>query len=150
MQQYTWFFSLKDSLSPAAKAQLQASIDAFLAQWKTHGVPVDGLVRIAHDRFVIVQSNPSEGRPSGCSIDSLKRGMTQVLQQNEVETVDAAHVYYRQGDQIQYTHFKEISQQIAQGILKEGDIVFDHSLGQSDDLTQWEKPLQDTWLKRYL
>lgn len=150
MQQYTWFYSLKTPLTLEQKQALEQSIDAFLTQWRSHGVPVEGMVRIAYDRFLIVQSDPADNRPSGCSIDSLKRAMTQMLAQHHMEVMDAAHVFYRTETAIDFSHFKELPKLIASGELTADQVVFDHSLGQSDDLDRWEVPLRETWLKRYL
>ncbi|MEL6671480.1 MAG: hypothetical protein AAFR61_04785 [Bacteroidota bacterium] len=151
MQSYTWFYSLKETLSPEVESQLEQDFDHFLAQWKSHGTPVDGLIQISYHRFVIIQSDPQTSRPSGCSIDSLKRAVGQILQQRHQEVLDAAHVFYRDEQQeIAFTHFRDIPKLVAAGSLSAETQVFDHSLGQSDDLSRWEIALQDSWLKRFL
>ena len=151
MQEYTWFYSLKEMPDAAAAARMQAGFDAFLANWKSHGTPVDGLIRFVYNRFIIIQSDPGQGRPSGCSIDSLRRGVEQVLSDCGVEWLDASHIFYRDAQgEIRYAHFSQIKSLVAEGGLHEGAIVFDHSLGQSDDLDQWEKPMAQTWMRRHL
>ncbi|MEL7340070.1 MAG: hypothetical protein AAGM67_06255, partial [Bacteroidota bacterium] len=115
-----------------------------------HGTPVDGLVQIRYGRFVVIQSNPAEARPSGCSIDSLKRSIGQILQKHGLEVLDASHVFYRSGTDIHAANFKSLSGLVKDGSLTADSIVFDHSLAQSDDLSLWELPLKQTWMKRYL
>ncbi len=151
MQQYTWFFSLSQTLSSEQETALKADFDRFVSQWNTHGSPVDGLIQIRHARFVIIQSNPAEARPSGCSIDSLKQGVGKILQQHGLESVEASYVFFQQDDQtIRSTDFRQIPQLIREGVLKADTLIFDHSLSQSDDLRKWEVPLKQSWLKRYL
>ena len=151
MQSYTWFYSLSNKLSPGQEAALQADFDQFLGQWKTHGTPVDGLVKIAHSQFIIIQSNPGEGRPSGCSIDSLKHAVADILQKNELEALDAANVFYQnENAEVNYTHFRNISQLVESGEMNAETKIFDHSLSQSDDLSKWIVPMKQSWLKRYL
>lgn len=151
MQQYTWFFTLPAPLTAPQRDALSADFAAFTAQWKTHGQPVRGLIEIRYDRFVIAQADPAEARPSGCSIDSLKRGIAQTLQQHGLSWLDAGYICYRQASgQIETVHFSALEDLVARGALTADTLVFDHSLDQSDDLTQWEVPLKQTWLKRYL
>ena len=151
MQQYTWFYSLSQMLTPEQEVALRADFDRFLEQWKTHGTPVDGLIQIKHGRFVIIQSNPTEGRPSGCSIDSLKRAVGQVMDRHQLSGLEASYVFYRDAaEAIQSVHFKHIPELVKTGVLQAETPIFDHSLSQSDDLRKWEVPLKQSWLKRYL
>ena len=148
MQQYTWFYSLKSTLSPETKQALEVDFAQFLNQWKTHGTPVDGLINLQHDRFIIIQSDPGVSRPSGCSIDSLKQNISQIISNHGLEVLDAANVFYRSAEgQIDVTHFSKISALVAKGTLTPETIVFDHSLDQSDDLSKWELPMSQTWFK---
>lgn len=151
MQSHTWFFSLKDELSKEQLEALQVDFDRFTAQWKTHGKPVDGLIRLRHKRFVIAQANPGDDRPSGCSIDSLRRGIGEILQKHQLKTLDNGYVFFvdEEGN-VQEVHFRELPQYIKGGRLGANTVVLDHSLSQTDDLEKWEVPLQSTWLKRFL
>lgn len=151
MQQYTWFYSLPQSLSAEQEAALKMDFDQFVGQWKTHGAPVDGLIQIKHRQFVIVQSNPAEGRPSGCSIDSLKKAVGQILQKHGLQAVEASQVFFEDATQhIRSVDFRQIPQLIKEGTLTPETKIFDHSLAHSDDLRKWEIPLKQSWLKRYL
>ncbi len=151
MQQFTWIFSLLRSVTPAEKESLQQNFLQFQGQWKTHGTPVNGLIRLHHDRFVVIQAREDDGRPSGCSIDSLRRGVTEILSNHQLPWSDGSEVSYRDGNgEIHLVHFQQIPSLLAAGTLQPDSIVFDHTLKNSDDLSQWERPLKDTWLKRFL
>ncbi|MEO1450937.1 MAG: hypothetical protein AAFV07_15515 [Bacteroidota bacterium] len=151
MQRYTWFFTLTEALNPATEQALTADFGRFAAQWQSHGTPVDGLIRIKHSRFVIAQANPGDDRPSGCSIDSLKRGISQILQHHQLPTLDNAYVCYQGADaSVAVVHFQQIPTLVADGTLGADTLVFDHTLSQSDDLNKWEVSLKDTWLARFL
>ncbi len=151
MQQYTWFFSLEKPLSAEEEAALQSDFDRFTAQWKSHGTPVSGLIQIRYGRFVVVQADPSQARPSGCSIDSLKRGVEELLRRRDIAWLDPAWVFYRRDNgEIDKVMFNQIPALLADGEMHAETLVFDHSLAQSDDLSRWEVPMQQTWLSRYL
>ncbi|MEL6132300.1 MAG: hypothetical protein AAFR59_02930 [Bacteroidota bacterium] len=151
MQQYTWIFSLRAPLNPDAKAELQKDLDTFTGQWKSHGTPVEGLIQVKRDQFIIVQADPSVSRPSGCSIDSLRRGVDQILKHHGLEVLTPASVGYEGGGgEVTFVDFREIPQYVKEGKLHAQTRVFDNTLSQSDDLALWEQPLEATWLKRYL
>lgn len=151
MQSYTWIYSLTDEISSEKVATLRNDFDQFTQEWKSHGTPVDGLIRIFYNRFVVIQSDPGVNRPSGCSIDSLKKAIGQILTQHELKWLDAAYVFFRNSEgNIQHTHFQQIPTKVASGDLLASTTVFDHSLSQSDDMSKWEVPMEDTWLRRYL
>lgn len=151
MQRYTWFFTLTEALDSATEQALAADFAQFAAQWKSHGTPVDGLIRIKHSRFIIAQSNPGDDRPSGCSIDSLKRGISQILHHHKLPTLDNAYVSYQAADgKVAVVHFQQIPALVTDGTLRADTLVFDHTLSQSDDLNKWEVSLKDTWLARFL
>ena len=151
MQQYTWIFSLKTQLNSDAQAELQKDLDTFTSQWKSNGTPVEGLIQINRGQFVIVQADPSVARPSGCSIDSLRRGVEQILKHHGLEILTPASIGYEKTDGAgEFVDFRDIPQYVKEGKLHAQTRVFDHTLSQSDDLTLWERPMASTWLKRYL
>ncbi|MEM6804025.1 MAG: hypothetical protein AAF696_21650 [Bacteroidota bacterium] len=151
MQLYTWFYSLSEALHLEKKAALEADFVEFLSQWKSHGVPVEGMIEIRYGQFIVIKSDASDSRPSGCSIDSLKRSVAGILNKHGLEILDPAHVFYRGEDgKISQSHFRELGALAKAGALHADTIVFDNSLGQSDDMSKWETRLADTWMKRVL
>ncbi len=151
MQLYTWFYSLSQPLSTSAEQALLEDFNNFLAQWKSHGVPVEGMIEIRYQQFIVIKSDSGDSRPSGCSIDSLKKSVGTILQQHGLEVMDPAYVFYRKADgSIKQTHFRELAALATAGELTAETTVFDNSLGNSDDMNRWETQLQDTWMKRVL
>lgn len=151
MQQYTWFYTLAAPLAVEVEQALRTDFHAFLSQWNSHGTPVAGTIAIVHQQFVVVQAAPDDERPSGCSIDSMRRAVETLLQQYQLTRLDAAYIAYRDAQNIvKLAHFQEISSKIAAGEITADTLVFDNSLGNSDDLSQWEKPLAQTWMSRWL
>lgn len=151
MQKNTWFYSLLAPLTTKQVADLQARFDGFTNNWKSHGTPVNGKINIQYNQFVVAQSDISDERPSGCSIDSMRKAIETILKEDGLEWADAAKVFYKNGDNsIQQSDFRQIPQLLTKGEISAESVVFDHSLNNSDDLTLWERPMKETWLKRYL
>lgn len=151
MQLYTWIYSLEQPASAEKIAALNKDLGHFLDQWKSHGVPVEGLIQLRYDRFVLIQSRPDQERPSGCSIDSLRRSVEQILQNQGLTWADNSGVFFRDpSGEIRLIHFLQLEKLISDGEITGETLVFDHSMGNGDDLSRWEVPLKETWMKRYL
>ncbi len=151
MQLYTWIFSLESTLTEAQNTQLEQTFQRYLEKWNSHGRPISAQILVRHNRFVLVQADPDENRPSGCSIDSLKRAVSQILEAEGLNSVDASRVFYKDPTgKVASIDFRELPNALKEGTISPETQVFDHSLGQSDDLSRWEVSLQDTWMKRFL
>ncbi len=151
MQQYTWIYTLADVVDKSQRQNLEKSFATFLNKWQSHGDAVVGRIWIPYNRFVVIQANSNEERPSGCSIDSLKHTVGKIMEDFGIHWLDASYVSYKDGDgNIHSIHFNEMEKLVQQGHIGPQTKVFDHSLGHSDDLDKWEVPLINTWMKRYL
>lgn len=149
MMQHTWVFQLSRSLTDADKPHLQAELDAFLVQWKSHGSPVPGTAEILFNRFIVIQAVP--GTTSGCSIDAMTKGVEQILAGIQVQILGADTVFYLdEAGQLQHLNFRELDAACREGRLKADSVVFDSSLGQKGDIRLWQVKLRDTWMARYL
>lgn len=147
--QHIWIFQLATSPSTTIKAMLLPQLDAFMETWKAHGAPVPGHARLLHDRFVVVQAEP--GHASGCSIDSMTKGVTEILAQHGLEALGADRIFFREQDgSIAHIDFKEAKAALLSGRMNAQTTVFDSTLGNAHQLEQWEVPLEKTWLKRFL
>ncbi len=151
MQQFTWIYSLSETLTSDHEASLVPALAEIARNWKSHGSPIAGVIQLKYSRFVIVQADPETGRPSGCSIDGLKHKVEELLTSRQISWFDASQIFYLDASgNLAFTHFKHIASMLTQGDLTEDTLVFDHTLSQSDDLNRWEQPLKNTWLKRFL
>lgn len=147
--QHIWIFQLATAPSAAAKSSILDELSSFVAVWKAHGAPVPGAVELRHDRFVIVQATP--GHASGCSIDSMTKGVTDILRQHGLQVLGAERVLFRDADgSIADMDFKDARAHVASGRIHADTIVFDSTMGQSNDLNLWEVPMHKTWLGRFL
>ncbi|MEZ4688135.1 MAG: hypothetical protein R3B47_19360 [Bacteroidia bacterium] len=151
MTTHTWIYTLSQNISAETRQALGAAFQAFLNAWKTHGTPVKGAISIQYDRFVIVQADPADDKPSGCSIDSMRHAVEEILQQARLQWLDNGQVAFRASSgEIETVPFQQVPSLLAEGRLNPETVVFDNSLSHTDDLAMWERPLAETWMKRYL
>jgi len=151
MQKYTWIYILADTLTKAQRQQLEVAFSNFLNKWTSHGRSIAGKIWIPYNRFVVIQANSDEDRPSGCSIDDMKRSVEKLLQELSFAWLDASYIAYKdEVSDIQVVHFQEIEKWVQMGKLSPNTIIFDNSLDQTDDLEKWERPMAKTWMRRFL
>ncbi len=146
---HVWIFQLASAPTESQKASILPQLEAFVAVWKAHGAPVPGEVSLRHERFVVVQAEP--GHASGCSIDSMNKGVHEILTAAGIEILGPERVFFREIDgSIAHIDFKEAKPAILSGRLGANSVVFDSTLGNSNDLGRWETTLDQTWLGRFL
>jgi hypothetical protein len=144
-----WIFQSANKLTPSQQDSIRKSIDAFLEKWNAHGTPVPGTGEIKHDRFILLQAEA--GSTSGCSIDSMTREISSLLSREGILRTESGMIFYHAGNgEISAVDFREVENLIASGEIGPETVIFDNTMGQSDDLSKWEVPLKETWLARYL
>lgn len=147
--QNIWIFQLTQALDATAEQNLQNGLDQLMVGWKAHGTPVPGTSEIRYHRFVIVNAAP--GATSGCSIDSMTHGVEDLLAAAGVKPLPHNNILYRnESGEIAMVDFREVAAAIAEGKLGPDTVIFDMSLGQTQDISRFEVRLADSWLKRYL
>ena len=147
--QHVWIFQLAQAPSETAKSAILKDLDAFMVSWKAHGSPVPGVAELRYDRFVIVVAEP--GHASGCSIDAMTKGVGQILSNQGIEVLGPEYVMYKDASgNISKMDFKAVRAAVLDGTLSAQSIVFDSTMGQSNDLARWELPLEQTWMGRFL
>lgn len=147
--QHTWIFQLKEALTDSQRELVEADLMVLMREWKAHGSAVPGESTVYYNRFVMVQAEP--GATTGCSIDSMNRGVESVLSTHGAAVLPHNFVFYRKGDeQLDYMDFREVQGAIQSGDLHPATTVYDSTLGQANDPERWEIKLADCWLSRYL
>ncbi len=144
----TWIFQLLEPLSLAQVEKINTETATFLNSWKAHGTPVPGSAEIRYNRFVVLKSQ--EGTASGCSIDAMTREVGRILNEAGAKSAESGLIFYRDGGEIKTVDFREVEKLIAGGMLHADTIIFENTLGHTNDLSRWELPLKETWLARFL
>ncbi|MEM1000568.1 MAG: hypothetical protein AAGN35_26175 [Bacteroidota bacterium] len=147
--QHIWIFQLAEALDAERENAVLAQLNRLTEDWKAHGAPVPGRAAIRHHRFVIVQAMP--GATSGCSIDSMTHGVEGIIASAGVKILPNNIIQYRTvaGDVAQID-FREVSAAVQSGEMGPDTLIFDATMGQTQDLERFEVGMKDSWLKRYL
>ncbi len=90
-----WVFGASEPLDAARSAELLRTVDATLAQWSAHGVPLTCARDWREGRFLVVGVDTRDAGASGCSIDALFRALQQLERTLGTALVAGGRIFYR-------------------------------------------------------
>ncbi len=137
-----WIFGITPALNTEQSAILLHHVDAFLDQWKAHGVPVTSGRELRDGRFLIVAAEANSEK-SGCSIDSMFRVIRALEKEHKVSMLDASHVFFRRADG---TIDSALRGEFARHASHD-TVVFDTTAERLGDVRRgaWERPARESW-----
>lgn len=142
-----WIYVFDSRLDQEEERKVRSKLDGFIAEWNSHGQPVDGRYVILEDQIAIIAGNCSGGI-SGCSIDSKVRVFKELHDNFGLNALGGTRIVYRntQG-QIETADRVNFRQKVLEGEIKQRTPVFDltaRSLGDLRD-QQIEHPFAKSW-----
>jgi hypothetical protein len=140
-----WVFAADAALSDATP--LLDAVDAHLAQWAAHGVPLVCARDWRDDRFLAIAVDEVATGASGCSIDGLFRTISRVQSHLGADLLASGRVAWRGGDgAIRVTPRAEFESLAASGTITADTPVF-ATLAESVGAwrSQFESPARDSW-----
>jgi hypothetical protein len=120
-----WVFGSSKRLSEKESAQLLASVDEFLADWKAHGEPLSAGRNFSEDRFLTIAADQDSAHASGCSIDGLFRSLKDLETRMGTSLLDRSLVYYSDGSGVHSVHRDEFSSLAGAGKVNGDTTVID-------------------------
>lgn len=147
-----WVFGAASPVTGDAASRVLQTVDAHLAVWRAHGVPLVCARDWRDDRFLAVAVDEQASHASGCSIDALFRQLQTVEAELSVSLVPSGLVYWRRssGD-IVAADRAAFRAAIAAGDAGPDTPVFDTLITTVGEWrAQFERPARDSWHKRWL
>ncbi|MCB0769666.1 MAG: hypothetical protein KDC00_04595 [Flavobacteriales bacterium] len=146
-----WVYKAARDLSAAERKVVRERGNAFTGSWAAHGAPLDAVVDVLHDRFVIVAVDEQQALASGCSIDKSVGFIKQLELDLNLMLTDRMLVVYEANDKVQSCRLQDLPELLKDGHITADTIVFDDLVPTVGELrVRFIAPLRDTWLERYL
>ncbi|HXI12194.1 MAG TPA: hypothetical protein VNM92_06075 [Thermoanaerobaculia bacterium] len=147
---HAWVFASNERLSVEASRKLLDAVDAFLAQWASHGQPNVSARELRENRFLIVAADESHA-PSGCGIDKLFSLIAKLEQELGMSLIDSSRVFHRDknGEIVVATRdeFRKLAQEGKVGL---DTAIFDIAISELGDVVsgKWETQAGNSWHAR--
>ena len=136
-----WVFGFKNSPNSEQVQNISKMTNTYLQTWKSHGKAISSSHEVLENRFLVIVAQGS----SGCSIDSMRKEVSNILETNNVELSNFTDVFWRSKQEINCSNRQEFSNLVNQDT--EIDSVYDLSLSSVGSLKQngLSKSYKDSW-----
>lgn len=146
-----WIYQSKEIISGDILEKVKAEIAAFVQQWAAHNQPLAAFGDVFHERFIVLMVDERHNVASGCSIDSSVAFIRHLEGTYGLDLFDRMTFSYEK-DQVVYTvpsdRFAELYRA---GEINEETLVFDNLVKTKNELlSEWQKPLGNSWLSRFV
>lgn len=147
-----WVFAASAPLSTDAEALLLREVDAFLAQWRAHGVPLDGARTLRDARFLCIGVHPRGTDASGCSVDGLFRTLRALEPSLGTTLLGGGLVFWRDDEGVGRSAPRgTFATHAAAGLVRGDTPVFDPAV---NTVRAWrhefERPAGTSWHAKWL
>jgi len=147
-----WVFGAASPVTGDAASRVLQTVDAHLAVWRAHGVPLVCARDWRDDRFLAIGVDEQASQASGCSIDALFRQLQSVETELAVALVPSGLVYWRAPNgEIVAADRATFHAAIAAGEAGPDTSVFDTLITTVGEWrSQFERSARDSWHTRWL
>ena len=141
-----WIFAASDPLVGEPAKVLLAEVDAYLAEWKAHGLPLTTAREWRDDRFLAIGVDQRDAHASGCSIDGLFRVLQRLQQSLGTSLVGGGRIFYRSNGSIVCVSRADFASYGASGRVAGDTPVFDTTVTSAGAYrSQFERPASAGW-----
>jgi hypothetical protein len=145
-QTKVWVYQANRFLSPSEEGFIDQYMRRFIAQWRAHGLKLQGAYELKHHLFLIIKLTDEADYATGCSIDQSMKEVMQLEQALGLRFFDRQRVAYLMDNQVCQCSTKEFKELAAQGVVGQHTLVFDNTVTTIPDLAdKWAKPAHLSW-----
>ncbi len=145
-----WAYIISKKLSAQELNALQEAGNTFVMGWTAHEQQLTASFEIFKDRIIVVKVNEEVTGASGCSIDKLTRFIKDAEKQFNIELLNRLIVAYKNEDAVEVVHSSKIKELLSENKISENTSVYNTSILTQEELKNWEQPLKETWLSKYI
>lgn len=145
-----WVYTSSRLLSGPEVLRLSEQLNHFCENWTAHNQQLFAQAYCAHQRYVIFVVDETQAGASGCSIDKSVHFLQKAGQTLGCDFFVRNLVAYKTQNEWEWVDFKSIPSLIDSQHIDASTLVLDTTVTDFQGLMAWEKPLAESWMKRYL
>ena len=145
-----WVYQASRPLVQQEREKVLQEAQSFLAQWASHGNPLQCSATIMHNQFLILAVEESFQGATGCAVDASVQFIRSLEQAFQISMLDRTQIAFRQGEENSIVPLAQLQEKIEEGNIMPGMLTFDNTITKKADLeAKWLVRAKDTWLGRY-
>lgn len=148
-QSRVWIYQSNRLFTLGEALEIEALLDEFVREWKSHGAPVKGYANLLFGRFIVLMADETRITVGGCSTDSSVRMVKALEQQFSVNFFDRQMLAFLVKDKIALLPLSQVPYALENHFISPDTVYFNNLVNTKSDLeTQWMVSLKDSWLYR--
>lgn len=150
MAEKLWIYTISRELQENELKDFSERCRHFVNNWTAHEQQLKASFEIYKNRILIIKVDESVYNASGCSIDKQVKFIKEMEKEFNVELLNRMLVAYEDAGQVKVVSASNVKSLLHSGEMNENTPVFDNTITSSTEMVNWRKPLQHTWLSKYL
>ncbi|MBM3432139.1 MAG: hypothetical protein FJX92_03930 [Bacteroidetes bacterium] len=150
-QSRVWIYQSNRTFTIAEALKLEKQLEAFTAEWTSHGAAVKGAGYLFFGQFLILIADETAATVSGCSTDKSVHFIQSIEKEYGVLLLDFTTLAFLLKDKIQLLPMAQLPYAIEHGYIGPATPYFNNLVSTLFEFqTQWIIPCGRSWLAKRL
>ena len=146
-----WIYQSSRLFFISEALEMEDMLNAFAANWKSHGTPVKGFAGLLFGHFIILMADETAAGVSGCSTDSSVHLIKSIEENYKVQMFDRQTLAFVVKDKIQLLPLNQLDYAVENNFINADTLYFNNTvLSKKDLLEKWIIPVKESWLAKRL
>ncbi|WP_121357105.1 hypothetical protein [Flavisolibacter nicotianae] len=144
-----WIYQSSRLFSLSEALEIEALLNKFTAEWRSHGADVEAYGNLFFGQFVLLMADETKAGVSGCSTDSSVRFIKSLGEQFKVDFFNRTHLAFYIKNKIQLLPLSQLSYALQNHFIDGNTLYFNNLVQTRNELENaWIVPIKDSWLAR--
>lgn len=142
-----WIYQSSRIFGIAEALQIEALLEDFVSNWKSHGAPVKGYANLFFGQFVVVIADETNVTVGGCSTDASVHVIKEIEKQYHVNMFDRQSLAFIIKDKVQLLPLAQLNYALENNFITPDTLYFNNLVANKADLlNKWIVPAKESWL----
>mgnify|MGYP000300305443 CR=1 FL=1 len=143
-----WIYSCNRLFSEFETEEIAKKLTLFCSDWRSHGTPISASFSIVKNCMILLSVDAKGESASGCSIDSSMAVIKELENELKISLTNRLSIILEKDNQISFVLFHELLDQIKKKSMKEETKIYNNSIDQLKNLSQWKQPIYNSWISK--
>ena len=144
-----WIYQSSRLFMISEALEIEAMLEQFVDQWKSHGTPVKGYANLFFGQFIVLMADETASGVSGCSTDSSVRLIKEIESRFNVNMFDRQTLAFVVKDKLQLLPLSQLGYAMQNNFIGPDTQYFNNLVQTKTELeNNWLIPVKHSWLAK--
>ena len=124
-----WIYQSSRLFTISEAFEMEELFANFVAEWKTHGIPVKGYANLFFGQFVVIMADETAAGVSGCSTDSSVRLIKDLEQRYKVDLFNRQNLAFILKNKVELLPLAHLNHAVGNGFIATATPYFNNPFG---------------------